>query len=153
MQAGELTVEDSKAPMPDGPPDRPLGPLCFQIRISHPHTGQVEVVLWPRLAIQNELPFPVEFCLEQDPGLTGGQHATAYLLHVPTVLLLQRQPQCEGTKASASEHAGLIKSGESSMLALPLQTQRPSGLQLRWAGSHERLTGWSERLGSTQVGA
>ena len=65
-------MADSKAPLPDGPAGGPLGMLCFQIRAPDPGTGQVDVVLWPRLAIRNELPFPVEFLLEQDPELTGG---------------------------------------------------------------------------------
>lgn len=64
-------MAESTAALPDGPAERPLGTLCFQIRASHAATGQVDVVLWPRLALRNELPFPVEFILEQDPELTG----------------------------------------------------------------------------------
>ena len=70
-QAGELKITESKAALPDGPADRSLGTLCFQIRRPTEHTGQIDVVLWPHLAIRNELPFPVEFLLEQDPELRG----------------------------------------------------------------------------------
>ena len=74
---------DSRAPLPAT--GGPLGMLCFQIRPPHENTGQVDVVLWPRLAIRNELPFPVEFSVDQDPELTGGQQVQQPALsHVPS---------------------------------------------------------------------
>ncbi len=91
QQAGELAIADSKEALPDGPADKPLGTLCFQMGGPDEHTGQVDLVLWPRLAIRNELPFPVEFLLEQEPELKGGHHLKAFACVMTCLLLLKDQ--------------------------------------------------------------
>ena len=95
MQAGELAVADSMAGLPGGPAERQLGTLCYQIRAAHAGTGQIDMVLWPRLALRNELPFPVDFLLEQDPELTGQQQLQQPdLRNLPACCFTCRQPQC-----------------------------------------------------------
>lgn len=94
MQAGQLQAEDREAcllPQPVGGAQQSVGAVCFQIKASGQHTGQVDVVLWPLVSIQNKLPFPLDFRSEQKAELSGmheRMHCTDALLDRKVVPLL-----------------------------------------------------------------
>ena len=71
MQAGELQAAGIESPQPDQPAKGPTGSLCFFVTPSNQLTGQMKIELWPHMTMQNELPFAVEFHLQQEPELSG----------------------------------------------------------------------------------
>lgn len=100
MQAGELHAAGTASPQPDQPAKRPTGSLCFVVTASDQLTGQMNIELWPHMTMQNELPFAVEFHLQQEPELSGERCACFAALSLRSIPWGSQIPWiCQGPHA------------------------------------------------------
>ena len=73
-QAGELQAAGADAQTLREPADvahSVLGSLCYQMTAPSQGSGQAGFLLWPKVLLENRLPFDINFCLKGDADMSG----------------------------------------------------------------------------------